>query len=116
MPADNIQIDPMHRHDQLEPLLAQLETELRNLGLWDIENPGQEALCSEVAFSHDTLKFHQWLQWIFIPRTRMLIRNRVALPTQSDIHSMAELYFQTQTIEATRVLVLLKSIDLVFSS
>lgn len=106
----------MKTHDPLEPLLKQIESNLRSMGLWDFQAPSEEALCSEAPFSHDTLEFYQWLQWIFLPRTRMLSRNHAPLPTQSDIHSMAELYFQTQSIGATDLLMTIKSIDSYFTS
>ena len=101
----------MDIHQQLEPLLTQIENDLRELGLWDIAPPSQEALDSQLPFSHDTLEFYQWLQWILLPRTRMLVRNRANLPTQSDIHPMAELYFDTRNMKARELLLALKSFD-----
>jgi uncharacterized protein YqcC (DUF446 family) len=98
-------------HEQLTPILNQIEDHLRALGLWDLTAPDQQALNSQLPFSHDTLEFYQWIQWIFIPRTRMLIRNEAELPRQSDIHSMAELYFQTSNIDAPDLLLAIKSFD-----
>lgn len=105
----------MNVHKRLETLLIRLEADLRAMSLWDVQPPGQEALCSELPFSHDTLEFYQWLQWIFLPRTRMLTRNQTALPGSSDIHSMAELYFQTQAKKSAAVLETIKLIDQIFS-
>ncbi|MEZ5436402.1 MAG: YqcC family protein [Pseudomonadales bacterium] len=41
-------------------------------------------------FAVDTLDFHQWLQFIFLPRMRDLIDTRSTLPMQSNITAMAE--------------------------
>ncbi len=75
-------------------VLDALESEMRELGLWDDVRPHDDALKSKQPFCCDTLKFEQWLQWIFIPRIGLIIRQGLKLPAQSQIKPMAEEYFR----------------------
>ena len=43
------------------------------------------ALASEQPFSYDTMMFHQWLQWLFIPRMRAILAGHGHLPRESAI-------------------------------
>lgn len=70
--------------------LIEIADSLRALALWDDVPPTDKALSSQMPFCADTLKFEQWLQWIFIPRMQMLLDNGGDLPTMSGILPMAE--------------------------
>ncbi|WP_199609301.1 YqcC family protein [Flocculibacter collagenilyticus] len=78
------------KHQQTANLLIQLTEELNALKLWQSTPPTQEALRSQQPFCYDTLRFEQWLQFIFIPRMTMLVEQKQPLPTSIAIAPMAE--------------------------
>ncbi|MCQ4296674.1 YqcC family protein [Pseudomonas stutzeri] len=84
--------------DQRLPAVAQqlllIERELRALGLWSAEPPPEEALVSVEPFCVDTLRFEQWLQWIFLPRMKAIVESDLPLPAASDICAMAEVAYR----------------------
>ncbi len=84
------------KHIAVADILMDIEKELRELSLWEAESPPAEALESQQPFAVDTLAFHQWLQFIFIPRMYVLVEERATLPTHCDIAPMAEEYFRPQ--------------------
>ncbi|RFQ09873.1 pseudouridine synthase, partial [Pseudomonas sp. ATCC 13867] len=62
--------------DRLPAIADQLlliEREMRAIGLWGEERPSQEALSSQEPFCVDTLALEEWLQWIFLPRMKLII-------------------------------------------
>lgn len=76
--------------DAYPALLAELEEELRRQGQWETVPPPREAFESQLPFSCDTLRFTQWLQWVFVPRTQALISAGGPMPARSAIRPMAE--------------------------
>ena len=66
-------------------LLAAITAELQSLDLWESVSPPPEALASEAPFAFDHLQFHQWLQWIFLPRTHALLDAGGRLPPDCSI-------------------------------
>ena len=104
------------------PLIAEqlvlIERELRLQGWWDAESPGAEALSSVEPFSVDTLEFEQWLQWIFLPRMKMILEQDLPLPNASGIQEMAELVFAQRNLQGKdrRLQVLLKEFDLLITA
>jgi uncharacterized protein YqcC (DUF446 family) len=73
----------------LPALVDCIERELRTTGLWEKRSPPPDAFCSDVPFHLDTMRFVQWLQWVFVPRMRRMLRNRMPLPTTCRIHPLA---------------------------
>ena len=65
--------------------LLHIERELRLLGWWSAQAPSAEALASQEPFCVDTLSFAQWLQWIFLPRMKLIIESDAVLPARSSI-------------------------------
>lgn len=82
------------KYRQIAELLFQVEVQLRQLNYWQDAFPPAEALSSELPFSCDTLAFHQWLQFIFLPRMHTLIECTAPLPTICAIAPYAEEYFK----------------------
>ncbi|HZF29260.1 MAG TPA: YqcC family protein [Gammaproteobacteria bacterium] len=78
------------RHRALSVIVDALEATLRRMRLWEQESPDAVRLASTQPFSCDTLRFHQWLQWLLIPRMRQVLDDGGALPTASAIHAYAE--------------------------
>lgn len=85
------------RYTPLGSLLIDIECELRRGGFWQTETPPAHALTSTEPFAVDTLDFHQWLQFIFLPRMRELIDAHQTLPEQCNITAMAEVVWADET-------------------
>ncbi len=100
------------RHQQMLALLQELEAEMRRQRLWSGYPPSAEEMASVLPFMYDTLKPHEWLQWVFIPRTRALIDAGKALPGNCNIHPLAEHHLAPRSdIDSGRLLELILAID-----
>ena len=99
------------RLSALADQLLLIERELRLLGLWAVESPSAEALASQQPFCIDTLDFEAWLQWIFLPRMKLLLEAGGILPATSGIAPMAEERFRSEVREARGLLVALREFD-----
>lgn len=97
--------------EHVAQLLADMEFELRQLGLWELEAPSPEALASTIPFCFDTLHFHQWLQWIFLPRIEEILAGKRPWPATSDILPIAEHSFAGKQLAVGRLLELIKQFD-----
>lgn len=105
------------RHQQLLKLMQAVEQEMQKLRLWSSMPPSPEALSSVMPFMYDTLKPHQWLQWVFIPRTRAVIDARGRLPGNCNIHPLTEHELsRREDLDATRLLELVLAIDTVMNT
>ncbi len=99
-------------HQQMLALLHELEAEMRRQRLWSNMPPSPEAMASRMPFMYDTLKAYEWLQWVFIPRTRALIDARGRLPGNCNIHPLAEHHLAARKdIDSVRLLELVLAID-----
>jgi uncharacterized protein YqcC (DUF446 family) len=101
--------------EQAFALLAELAAELEQLGLWSTQPPSAEALASRQPFCVDTLRFEQWLQFVFMPRVEGLLRAGQCLPGKCDITPMAEQSYAQSDLPLARLLALLTSLDTVLS-
>jgi uncharacterized protein YqcC (DUF446 family) len=99
----------------LAEVLLDIECELRRARLWQEESPGPAALASDQPFALDTLAFHQWLQFILLPRMQELVRDRLPLPTACSISPMAEEVYQHQLLMMKPLLLQLQRLDRLFS-
>ncbi|MEZ9138641.1 MULTISPECIES: YqcC family protein [unclassified Shewanella] len=77
-------------HIQTAQYLIQLEQQLKQSDLWSGSIPSDTALASTAPFACDSLRFEQWLQFIFIPKMGQLIEQCLPLPTQISLTPMAE--------------------------
>lgn len=75
-------------------VLIDIESELRQLGLWDRQVPSNSALASSEPFCVDTLTLPQWLQFIFLPTLYRLLEVEEPLPARCGIAPMAREYFK----------------------
>ncbi|MDU0356088.1 YqcC family protein [Paraglaciecola aquimarina] len=80
-------------HKEVETLLIKLESCLKNSQIWSDIVPPEEALASKVPFAYDTMALESWLQFIFIPQIRYLIRSNQMLPNDMALYPMAEMQF-----------------------
>lgn len=100
-----------NRHEEIDSLMQALEAELRKQGLWAGMPPPPQAMSSVMPFMYDTLHLHEWLQWIFIPRTRALMEAGRALPGNCHIHPLAEHELAKLNIDSGVLLGIILRID-----
>lgn len=70
--------------------MLQLEQAMRVADLWQQQPPTPAAMASRTPFCADTLTFTEWLQFVFLPRMRLLVEQDQSLPQSSNIGVMAE--------------------------
>jgi uncharacterized protein YqcC (DUF446 family) len=99
------------RFPQVAEQLLLIERELRVLGWWSDSPPGNEVLASREPFCVDTLEFEQWLQWIFLPRMKVILEQDLPLPNASGIVEMAEMVYATRQAEVQVLQKLLAQFD-----
>ncbi|HIP52441.1 MAG TPA: YqcC family protein [Chromatiales bacterium] len=93
-------------------LMQALEDEMRRLDLWETSPPSAEVLESVVPFCYDTLEFTQWLQWVFVPKTRAIMDRGMPLPAKSEIAPLAEMSFaEMEEIDTDALLALISDFD-----
>lgn len=100
------------QHAVMRQLLAAIEAEMRQRGLWSGVAPSPEAMSSVMPFMYDSLHLHEWLQWVFVPRTRALMEAGGVLPGNCHIHPLAEHEFaRLEGVETGRLLELIGQVD-----
>lgn len=105
-----VMVDKYHQSQQL---LTQLENILQQHQYWETIAPDPQALASIEPFAIDTLACHQWLQWIFIPKLRYLIVQRLPLPTQFSISPYVEEAMKNQ-VGTIDIVTTVREIDQLF--
>ncbi len=100
---------------EIAEILIDIESELRQLGLWDRIPPPAKALASDQPFCVDTLTLPQWLQFIFIPTLYTLLQEDLELPRRCGIAPMAEEYFRGSDLATAELIRVLHQIDSVLS-
>lgn len=108
--------DIMNKRIKLATLLLTLEEQLREQSLWSNQSPDQEALDSVEPFCVDTLKFEEWLQFIFIPRLNELISTDSMLPSQCSTAPMASEAWKHQSGSLAKLVETLNQIDKLLST
>ena len=103
-------------HTEVAAVLIDIESELRQLALWDSEPPPAEALASQQPFAVDTLTLPQWLQWIFLPTMYRLVEAGDSLPPKCGITPMAEEYFRGGRLPVRGLMTALERVDALLST
>jgi uncharacterized protein YqcC (DUF446 family) len=86
---------------------------MKRIGMWQSTPLPAAAYEFRKAFGMDTMAFSQWLQFIFIPRVRDLIRTGAAFPSSSMVGAQA--VRESDTVPDTGELVqLLSTFDALF--
>lgn len=80
--------------------LLLIERELHVQGWWSEQPPSPEALASTVPFAVDSMNFDQWLQWIFLPRMKVILENGLALQMPPGSWSWLKRYTSTARSKA----------------
>lgn len=99
------------RFPKIADQLLLIERELRVQGWWDETAPSTEALASIEPFSVDTLDFEQWLQWVFLPRMKIILEQNQPLPNASGILAMAEMVYAARPGQGKELQRLLAQFD-----
>ncbi len=97
--------------NRIADVLLEVEANLRSSGRWDPGRPPEAALGSQQPFCLDTLRFEQWLQWIFLPRMKQILENSRPLPTKSGIFAYAQDYLCNNDPPSNNLLNLIKRFD-----
>ena len=97
----------MSDYKELEAILAEMETELSKLGLWDVPEPEDKAFESKNPFFLDTMELHEWLRYVLIKKLRALMAASGTLPDKAEIFPYAYEYYNE---DRSRYLGLLRSI------
>ncbi|TPH13845.1 YqcC family protein [Litorilituus lipolyticus] len=99
------------KEQQTLVLLTCLEKQLKAGNLWQRKPPSREALASELPFCYDTLRFEQWLQFIFIPKMEFIISNKHVLPTKIALTPIAEQAFNSRIILSKSIINTLSELE-----
>lgn len=87
----------MKQNDWFDEYLKAFETieqRLMELDLWTKERPEPEALNSNMPFCVDTLRLEQWLQFVFLPKMKTIIKRKQLPPGPAKIAPIAEEVFK----------------------
>ncbi|OBY93426.1 pseudouridine synthase [Pseudomonas sp. AU11447] len=95
--------------------LLLIEREMRAIGLWGSESPSTDRLSSVEPFCVDTLALEEWLQWIFLPRMKLIIESGADLPTASGIRAIAEMAYANEGARVAGLLDALGAFDQLIS-
>src|SRR3954454_7281341 len=76
-------------YDRIAAKADEIEGELRRLGYWQPDPLPAGAMRFKEPFAADTMTFRQWLQFVFLPKVRDLVRRRQELPDASTVGSHA---------------------------
>ncbi len=99
------------KEERLLGLLDNLTKQLQCQGLWQVKSPSKVALASTLPFCCDTLRFEQWLQFIFIARLSVLVQENQPLPNKISVVPMAEEAFKATGQPSDVLLEILAAID-----
>lgn len=103
-------------HQTATLLINQLKNELINQKLWQVQRPTAKALASRMPFCFDTLTFQQWLQFVFIERMEMMIKQQIELPTNIALMPIAEDAFNVLNNNHASLLAIIKKIDVLLAA
>lgn len=95
---------------ELFALLDQIGYTLREIGL-NSERPSDAALASTAPFCFDTLEFHAWLEWVFLPKMQFAIEHERTLAAPCSIAPLAEYQFATYAEPTDFLLAQLTDLD-----
>ncbi|HKK23112.1 MAG TPA: YqcC family protein [Pseudohaliea sp.] len=99
-------------HQAVAEVVDGIEAEMKRTELWDAERPTLSRLGSPQPFCFDTLRFHQWLQWLFLPRMRRILdADGAGMPSESGIHAYAEECLRDDPRDTDALLALIRRFD-----
>jgi len=109
------QTGPVQQQDDRRRAVAEvvedIAREMRRSDLWDDRAPSDHRMSSTQPFCCDTLQFHEWLQWQFLPRMNLILEQERDLPENSAILPYAEEFLPGKLDRPERLLFLLHTFD-----
>ena len=104
------------KYSQISKALLEIKAELISLGLWSYgdNKPESKAFLSTSPFFMDTMDFHQWLEFVLIPKISELIEQEALENFQCQIHTYAQEYYRGQWTEYKQLITKLKEFDKLF--
>lgn len=105
----------MDQRQRAARLLERIEAELNSLGLWQSHFPPPQALASDQPFAMDTLDFHQWLQFVMVPRMWDLVDGEHPLPANIAVSPMATHVYKDQLAHHEGLIDSLREFDILLS-
>jgi uncharacterized protein YqcC (DUF446 family) len=100
-------MNELQKKQSLNGLLIALCDALKKQGLWQTSLPPVTALQSTLPFAIDTLRFEQWLQFIFIEK----LSNIKVLPSAILVTPMAQESFKSLMVDSSEIISILQKID-----
>ncbi len=104
-------MDIAEQKNHVADLLLHLEKALREQGLWAAQPPSLEQMSSSEPFACDVMSLQAWLQWIFLPRMKVIIESEVELPRGCNISAYAEETLAKLDCETQTLMRLLQAMD-----
>lgn len=100
--------------DNVKELLDEIEAELKKLNLWGGENnrPYDECFLSIIPFFMDKMDFHQWLEYVLLPKMREILDSGFDLPGNLLVHTYAQEYYRHKLDAHAHLVRLLRALDL----
>ena len=92
--------------------LGEIETEMKQIGMWQSEPPSPEQYQFHQAFAMDTMSFSQWLQFVFVPKVKEAAKAN-QFPAKSQVSAQAVREFDAFP-SADRLITLLSEFDALF--
>ncbi|MBG23208.1 MAG: hypothetical protein CMF22_07100 [Idiomarinaceae bacterium] len=105
----------MDQRQRAARLLERLEAELNCLGLWQADCPAAHELQSSEPFAVDKLDFHQWLQFIMLPRMWDMIDGEHPLPQNIAVSPMAAHVYRHELENHEGLISILREFDVLLS-
>ena len=100
--------------NKLSLYLEQLRDELIAETLWLEEELDENKYNSTAPFCCDTMAFHEWLQFVFLPKMQYMIDNNLELPSSLAIAPMGEVEYRAELKERENLIKILNKIDSLF--
>jgi uncharacterized protein YqcC (DUF446 family) len=72
------------KHARVAELIDRIEAEMKRIGFWCKDPPTPEQMSFQRAFAQDTMAYHQWVQFVLLPRAREIAQSHGAFPPKSN--------------------------------
>ncbi|MBU1681530.1 YqcC family protein [Candidatus Micrarchaeota archaeon] len=101
------------KSEDIKKKLDEIEAEMKRFGMWSKTPPHKEAFEDMGAFGMKTMSFDQWLQFVFVPNVRKLLKTDGPWPDKSEVGIMAVREFDGNP-ELGNLVALLTEFDMLF--
>lgn len=95
--------------------LARIEAVLKACQQWQEVAPAANWCVSDQPFYMDMLQPCEWLQWVLIPRMRVMVADRLPLPENCAITPYFEMVLPVDSPLCQPLLAVLRDFDVLFS-